>query len=240
MKPVASCLVMATDGGSGMFNRESQWRPRSRRRGRPSGLLVCAALVTVALIASFAAMALASSSAAPTVGSATNAKFEEKIVVDAHGRTLYALSPETTHHLLCKSSQCLKFWPPLTVRSRKTKLTTGSGVHGHLGILRRSNGMLQITLGGLPLYRYSGDSAKGTANGESIHSFGGTWHVISSATGAPLEPASTETTPSYPSAPTTSTPASTPAPTMTAPTTSTTTPTTTPTTTTTTPEKYGY
>jgi predicted lipoprotein with Yx(FWY)xxD motif len=221
-----------------MFDRESQQTARTRGRGRPSGLVVCTTVVMVALVAMFAAMALASGSAAPTVGSATNAKFEGKIVVDAHGRTLYALHPETTHHLLCKSSECLKAWPPLIVPSRKTKLTSGSGVHGHLGILRRSNGTLQVTLGGLPLYHFSGDSAKGAANGENIHSFGGTWHVISAATDAPLEPAMAETTPSSPSTPPTSTPA-TPTPNPTTPTT--TTPTaTTPTTTTPPSEKYGY
>jgi predicted lipoprotein with Yx(FWY)xxD motif len=211
-----------------MLDQTLQQTERSRRRGRPSGLVVCAAVVTVALIASFTAMALAAGSAAPTVSSATNAKFGEMIVVDAHGRTLYALHPETTHHLLCKSGECLKAWPPLTVHSSKTKLAAGSGVHGHLGILRRSNGMLQVTLGGLPLYHFSGDSAKGdsakgAANGENVHSFGGTWHVISAATDAPLEPSSTETTPA---APTTSTPAPTP---------TTTTPTSTPP-----AEKYGY
>jgi predicted lipoprotein with Yx(FWY)xxD motif len=146
-------------------------------------------------------MALASSSTTPTVRSATNAQFAEKVVVDARGRTLYALSPETTHHLLCKSSQCLKFWPPLTVRSSNTKLENGAGVHGHLGILRRAHKVFQVTLDGLPLYRFAGDSATGAANGENIHSFGGTWHVISAANHAPLEPAMSETT-----APTTSTP----------------------------------
>jgi predicted lipoprotein with Yx(FWY)xxD motif len=198
-----------------MLDRELLQTARSRRRGRPSSLVTFVALVTVAVVAMFAAMALASSSAAPTVGSATNAKFEGKIVVDAHGRTLYALHPETTHRLLCKSSECLKAWPPLTVHSSKTKLVAGSGVHGHLGILRRSNGMLQVTLGGLPLYRFSGDSAKGTTNGEGIKSFGGTWHVISAATGAPLEPAMTETMPSTETMPTTTAPtptAPTPAP----------------------------
>jgi predicted lipoprotein with Yx(FWY)xxD motif len=212
-----------------MLDRELLHTARSRRRGRPSGLVACAALVTVAVVAMFAAMALAMGSAAPTVGSASNAKFGEKIVVDAHGRTLYALSPESTHHLLCKSNECLKAWPPLTVRSSKTKLTAGSGVHGHLGILRRSNGMLQVTLHGLPLYHFSGDSAKGATNGEGIKSFGGTWHVISAATGMAPAPSSTETTPTT-TTPTPTTPA-----------------TTTPTPTTTTPaptpppaEKYGY
>jgi predicted lipoprotein with Yx(FWY)xxD motif len=179
------------------------------------------ALVTVAVVAIFAAMALAASSTAPTVGSAANVKLSEKIVVDAHGRTLYALSPETAHRLLCKSGECLKVWPPLTVRSGKTKLVAGSGVHGRLGILRRGNGILQVTLAGLPLYHFSGDSAKGEANGENVKSFGGTWHVISAVTGmAPAPPPSTETTPGTtpttttptPTTPTTPTPAPTPPP----------------------------
>jgi hypothetical protein len=123
------------------------------------------------------------------------------------------------------------------VRSSKTKLVAGSGVHGHLGILRRSNGMLQLTLGGLPLYHFSGDSAKGAANGENIMSFGGTWHAISAATDAAPAPASTEAMPNSPSTPTTSTPATTPAPT---PTTTTPTPTTTPAPTPPPAEKYGY
>ena len=97
-----------------MLNRELQKTASSRRRGRAFGLVVCA--LTVTAVAMFAAMALASSSAAPTVGSATNTQFGEPIVVSAQGRTLYALSPETAHHLLCKSSACLGFWPPLTVQ----------------------------------------------------------------------------------------------------------------------------
>jgi predicted lipoprotein with Yx(FWY)xxD motif len=195
-----------------MLNRESQQAARSRRYGRPLSWALGA--LTVAMVAMFAAMALAMGSAALTVGSASNAKFAEKIVVDAHGRTLYALRPETTHHLLCKSSECLKFWPPLTVRSRKTKLLAGSGVHGRLGILRRSNGMLQVTLGGLPLYHFSGDSAKGAANGENVKTFGGTWHVMSAATGVAPAPSSTETTPTTTTpTPTTPTPAPTPQPT---------------------------
>jgi predicted lipoprotein with Yx(FWY)xxD motif len=230
---------MTTGGGSEMLDRELQKSPaRSRRRTRPSRLVVCAAVVTVALVGSFAAMALAAGSATPVLGATANTKFAEQIVVDAHGRTLYALSPETSRRLLCKSSECLSAWPPLTVRSRKAKLTAGPGVHGRLGILKRSNGMLQVTLRGVPVYRFSGDSAKGAANGEGIKSFGGTWHALSAASSTPPAPASTETTPpsspppmspGYPSQPTTSTPAATPTPTT--PTTPTTTTTTTPTTT---------
>ncbi len=155
---------------------------------------------TLVFAGSLATMALATGNTA-TVSSASNSTLSEQIVIDAQGRTLYALSPETAHHLLCKSSECLKFWPPLTVRSNKTKLLAGPGVHGHLAILRRSNGVLQVTLGGLPLYRYSGDQAKGEANGQSIHSFGGTWHVLSATGGAspatPAKPTTPSPTPEY-------------------------------------------
>jgi predicted lipoprotein with Yx(FWY)xxD motif len=175
-------------------------RSSRRRRWRPSGLLVTVMAATLVFAGSLAAMAFAVGNAV-TVSSASNSTLGEQIVVDAQGRTLYALSPETAHHLLCKSSECLKFWPPLTVHSSKTKLLAGPRVHGHLAILRRSNGVLQVTLGGLPLYRYSGDQAKGEANGQSIHSFGGTWHVLSTTTGstspAPAKPTTPTPTPEY-------------------------------------------
>lgn len=184
------------------MNRSQKKRiAQPSRRRRPGGLLVGIASVTLVFAASLAAMALAAGGTV-TVSSGSNVKLGEQLVVNAHGDTLYVLSPETTHHLLCKSSECLRFWPPLTVRSSKTKLEAGNGVHGRLAILRRSNGMLQVTLGGLPLYRYSGDHAKGEVNGQSIHSFGGTWHVLP-ATGS-TSPAPTNTTPSQ--TPTSTTP----------------------------------
>jgi predicted lipoprotein with Yx(FWY)xxD motif len=176
--------------------------------------------VTLALLISLTAIALAAGGSGTTVGSAANETLGEQIVVDARGRTLYALQPETAHHLLCKSSECLKFWPPLTVRSGKTKLKSAPGVHGHLAILRRANGALQVTLGGLPLYRYSGDRAKGEANGQSIHSFGGTWHVLSATSAAspaapttPTTPTPTTPTPTLPTTPTTPTTPTAPSPT---------------------------
>lgn len=207
---------------------------RSSRARRVSPLKVGIAAVTLAVAVAFAAMALAAGGAV-TVTSASSSQLGGQIVVDAQGRTLYALSPETTHRLLCKSSECLKFWPPLTVRSSRTKLTAGPSVHGRLGILRRSHGTFQVTLGGLPLYRYSGDHAKGEANGQHIHSFGGTWHVLSVAgSTSPTPPAPT------PTAPTPTTPAPTaPTPTPTTPTPTTPTPTT-PTSTTPSPPSYGY
>jgi predicted lipoprotein with Yx(FWY)xxD motif len=167
----------------------------------------------VIVVASAALVNLAlASSVTPTVSSTKNATLNKTIVVDAHGRSVYALSPETVHHLLCKPRACFEFWPPVTVRSRAVKLQAGRGVQGHLALLRRSDGKLQVTLSGIPLYRFAGDSAKGQANGEGIKSFGGTWHAVSAKGSRAVTPA---TGPSSPSTPTTTT--TTPAPSPPAP-----------------------
>ena len=152
-------------------------RSGSARRRR--GVLARAALACV-LLASLASVAVASGSR-PTVSAASNATIRHTILVNAQGRTLYVLTPETSRHLLCTSAACLAAWPPLTVPSRSTKLVEGAGVHGTLGLLKRKGGALQVTLNGLPLYLFVGDSARGQATGQDLVSFGGTWHVVFSS-----------------------------------------------------------
>jgi predicted lipoprotein with Yx(FWY)xxD motif len=181
---------------------------QSRRRRPFSRPMRCLAVAALTLGAASVTTALASGGAL-TLGSASSPTLGEQVLVNAQGHTLYALSPEKTSHLLCKTSACFKFWPPLTVRSRSVKLKAGAGIHGRLGILRRSNGLLQVTLRGLPLYRFLQDHAKGETNGENIESFGGTWHAVTAA-------ANTSTTmPATPTPAPTPMPAPTPAPTPT-------------------------
>jgi predicted lipoprotein with Yx(FWY)xxD motif len=154
--------------------------------------LALGAIAAAALIAVVATALAAGSSL--TLGSNAKSMLGKPVVVNPQGRTLYHLSPETSRHLLCKSKECLSNWPPLTVKSAKTKLKDGSGVSGKLGLLHRSNGTFQVTLNGLPLYRYAGDSAKGDVNGEGIESFGGTWHAVKASSGASTAPTTTGTT----------------------------------------------
>ncbi len=174
----------------------------ARRRRHISALSICACVATVALAASLVAIASAGTSTV-SVDATINAKLGERIVVSSQGRTLYTLSGETSSHLKCKSGACLAFWPPLTVPSRTTALKAGAGVHGKLAIVRRSNGILQVTLRGAPLYRFSKDSARGQANGEDIESFGGTWHAETASSGsgsstpAPAPSAPTPSNPPY-------------------------------------------
>ncbi len=180
--------------------RTSRWSSLGAARGRRLSAAV-AAIATAALVSSVAGAAGVN----PVVGEAHNSTLNETVVVDGHGRTLYALHPETTHHLLCRSHACFEAWPPLTVHSASATLQASHGVEGHLGLLHRSDGKLQVTLRGMPLYRFSGDTAKGQAHGEGIKTFGGTWHAVKAAAHSPTTPPSTTT-------PTTSTPSMTPPP----------------------------
>jgi predicted lipoprotein with Yx(FWY)xxD motif len=75
------------------------------------------------------------------------------------------------------------------VPSRKTALRAGPGVHGRLAILRRASGVLQVTLRGVPLYRFMGDASNGQAKGQGIKGFGGTWSVVAPNAAAGATPA---------------------------------------------------
>jgi predicted lipoprotein with Yx(FWY)xxD motif len=171
-------------------------RPRRSARSRPERHGLRILVLALAILAVPATLALARGrttrhAPAPTVTAAHNAALGETIVVDGRGRTLYALSGETSHHLECSSATCLKFWPPLTVASAHTTLRAGAGVHGKLGLFRRANGQEQVTLRGLLLYRFEGDSRAGMAAGQGIASFGGVWHAVTaSATSTGTSPSS--------------------------------------------------
>jgi len=169
---------------------------RVSRRGRRIASWASLLLIGAAL---FAGLALANQTS--TLRASSNAKLNKTIVVDPHGRTLYALSPETAHHLLCKSRECFESWPPVTVRSKHVTLVAGEGLVGRLALLRRRNGTLQVTLRGMPLYRFAGDGPGGDAIGEGITSFGGRWHTVLADPGQMTTPSMTPPAPTSPSPP---------------------------------------
>jgi predicted lipoprotein with Yx(FWY)xxD motif len=98
-------------------------------------------------------------------------------LADAKGRTLYRLKPETSKHLLCTSKLCLSVWVPSTVKSKTTKVKLPKGISGKVTLLHRGKAY-QVCVGGLPLYTFIGDKAKGKAVGQHIKSFGGVWGVL--------------------------------------------------------------
>jgi predicted lipoprotein with Yx(FWY)xxD motif len=98
--------------------------------------------------------------------------------VDASGRTLYLWEADSTSASTCYGP-CSVAWPPL--------LTAGSPVAGSgvtqslLGMSKRTDGTMQVTCHGPPLYYFAGDQQPGDAKGQHLHSFGADWYVVSPA-----------------------------------------------------------
>lgn len=154
--------------------------------------LAPAALVAAALIAAGCGSSGSSTSSGGS-GSAThtgtpassgNALKTAKIggatvLTNAQGFTLYWFGPDTMTTSNCNGS-CASFWPPV-----KGPATAGAGVTGKLGTITRSDGSVQATYNGHPLYTYRGDTAPGTNKGNGLNIQGGVWHEVTTSGAAP-------------------------------------------------------
>ena len=161
----------------------SRDRSLGRRGHRPVAMAAGAVALTSALAIAFVAAALALGTV--TVGSQQSSKLGERVVVNAQGHTLYALGGESRTRQFCTSSECLRFWPPLRASSKSAHLRAVQGVQGPLRVLTRDHGFVQVTLRGMPLYRFSGDRGRGEVNGEGVVGPGGhVWHAVTAASGA--------------------------------------------------------
>jgi predicted lipoprotein with Yx(FWY)xxD motif len=106
-----------------------------------------------------------------------------KILVDAHGRTLYLFEKDKGAKSTCFGA-CASAWPPLTTTARPK---AGAGATASLiATTARSDGAREVTYKNRPLYYFAGDHAAGETNGEGLNAFGGGWDVLS-PTGSKIE-----------------------------------------------------
>jgi predicted lipoprotein with Yx(FWY)xxD motif len=106
-----------------------------------------------------------------------------KALVDGQGRTLYLFEADKGDASTC-SGACASIWPPVTTTA---KAIAGAGVTAvKLGTTKRSDGKLQVTYNGHPLYRYAADNKPGDVNGQGIDQFGAKWYVLN-ASGAKID-----------------------------------------------------
>lgn len=94
-----------------------------------------------------------------------------RVLTDSAGRTLYWFAIDTPTQSKCDSS-CATYWPPLT---GKQVAASGASITGTFGTIKRSDGTLQTTYDGHPLYTYAGDSAAGQVGGNGKDLSGGLW-----------------------------------------------------------------
>jgi len=97
-----------------------------------------------------------------------------KIVVDGKGMTVYFYDPDKANSgASACTGQCAAIWPAL---APTTATPTFTGISGTVGKIGGTDGGMQITINGRPLYTYTGDSSPGNTNGQGIE---GIWYVVS-------------------------------------------------------------
>lgn len=123
-----------------------------------------------------AAAPTASVSAAPGDSSATVdvAPVEPygDVLVDQAQQTLYVFTADSSATSACDGT-CADNWPPVV--SGGPPIAAGAVRGGLLATVVRTDGSLQASYDGRPLYRYSGDSAPGDALGAGL---GDRWYPV--------------------------------------------------------------
>jgi predicted lipoprotein with Yx(FWY)xxD motif len=130
-------------------------------------LAVLAVAASVAVVPALAAIPRAKVVVRPTpVGT---------VLADSHGRSLYTRSLDMSRKSTCYLA-CAAAWPPLLTSA---KPVAGSGAKQTLlGTSRRTNGVLQVTYAGHPLYYHGPDLQPGQISGQGTAS---TWWLVGSS-----------------------------------------------------------
>jgi len=163
----------------------------AQRTSGPARLLILLALpAAAAAVAALVACSSAGASSPSSSGSSSPAAAAAgkvktatisgvTVVTSSKGFTLYSFAPDTSTTSKCNGT-CAQNWPPVPGP------VTAAGVTGTFGTITRSDGSVQATFDGHPLYTFVGDTAPGQAKGNGLNAAGGLWHEITtSGTAAP-------------------------------------------------------
>ena len=162
-------------------------RPGDPAPGRPARLPALAAaaisfLTVVAAVVFGVSVATASSgqavpaTAGGTVMLRTTTIGGVSVLTNSSGRTLYSFAPDTPSKSACYGT-CAAYWPPVIGNP-----VAGQGVTvSKIATIARTDGTIQVTYAGHPLYTYVGDTAPGQASGNDINLNGGFWHEVPAA-----------------------------------------------------------
>jgi predicted lipoprotein with Yx(FWY)xxD motif len=107
-----------------------------------------------------------------TVTLGTSGTLGSYLTAGASGMTLYTSTNDRSGVSNCTGTCATKWFPYLV--STADNIIAGAGVTGTLGTITRSNGTLQVTYNGMPLYFWSQDTKPGDTTGEGN---GNIWNV---------------------------------------------------------------
>jgi predicted lipoprotein with Yx(FWY)xxD motif len=114
------------------------------------------------------------SSNASTVTISTRSTSIGTVLVNAQGHTLYWFAIDTSTKSNCNGS-CATYWPPVI---GKAAAASGTSLPKGFGTITRSDGTVQATYDGHPLYTYAGDSSAGMTSGNGKNLSGGLWWAM--------------------------------------------------------------
>ena len=160
-----------------------------RNRYLAAVLIAAVTLITAACSSSSASSGSPAGQASSGTALKTATISGATVLTNAGGFTLYWFAPDTATKSNCNGG-CAQIWPPV-----KGPVTAGAGIAGELGTITRSDGTVQATYNGHPLYTYTADTAPGQASGNGVNASGGVWHEVT-VSGGPA-PASSPTSAGY-------------------------------------------
>ena len=111
----------------------------------------------------------------PTVMTRSDADLGD-ILVDPRGMTLYLFTKDQPSVSNCYDA-CASAWPPLLTASDPT---AADALAPGLGTTLRTDGGLQVTYNGMPLYYWANDHKPGDTTGQNV---GGVWFVVAPSRG---------------------------------------------------------
>src|ERR1700758_1048637 len=95
------------------------------------------------------------------------------VVVNAKGMTVYVFDNDVagSGSSAC-TGDCQKLWVAVPAASDQP---VAMGITAPVGVITGTGGGKQITIGGLPVYTYTGDTAPGSTNGQLFKNL---WHAL--------------------------------------------------------------
>lgn len=139
---------------------------------RKTGIRRAVRLTVAIVVVSVAALAAVAGATGRTATEISTTKDAKLGMILAAGNTVYTL--EGRH---C-TGKCLQTWPPVVLPAGTTAATAGDGVDdAKLGTKELSDGSLQVTYQGAPLYWYAKDKKPGSAKGNTTDKFG-KWSTV--------------------------------------------------------------
>jgi predicted lipoprotein with Yx(FWY)xxD motif len=169
-----------------------------RNRWLATSVLAAAAVVGLAACGSSSSSSTPAAASTPKATSAANSSSSsgmaagiktmtvsgQTVLTDSAGFVLYWFAIDTPTTSSCNGS-CTTYWPPVI---GTPSLGSGVSLSGKLGTIKRSNGQLQATYDGHPLYTFKSDTSAGQDSGNALNASGGDWWAMT-ASGAKIKKA---------------------------------------------------